>query len=133
LLLRLDGGRAHVRGTLTDELIGDRGCDCLELSGDLRLAQQVLHITALLGKYHRDHGACGTRTRGTTVAVHVRFVLHRRVDMDDEVDVVDVHATSGDVGCDEHADAALGRIGRECAEVALTSVLGEVSMQIYGG
>src|SRR5690606_20787573 len=102
----------------------------LELGGDLRLAKQVLHVAALLGKNNGDDGAGSTCTGRAARAVQVCLVLHRRVDVDDEVDVVDVHATSGDIGRYQHADAAVCGVGRECAEVALTGVLRQVAVQV---
>src|SRR5690606_14381391 len=50
LLLRLYGSGLDVRGLLADELVDDLAVSLLEFGGDLRLAQQVLHVAALLGQ-----------------------------------------------------------------------------------
>ena len=133
LLLRLHRSGAYVRGALADEL-GDRsglGGDLLERSGDARLAQKVGDVTALRGDRHGDHGAGGAGAGGAARAVQVRLVLHGRVDVDDELHLVDVHAARRDVGRDQHAHAAFGGIGAEGGEVALAGRLRQVAVQIH--
>ena len=53
-------------------------------------------------------------------------MLGGRIDVDDELDVVDVHAAGGDVGGDEHPRGA----GREGREVAVAGALREVAVQV---
>ena len=60
--------------------------------------------------------------------MQVRLVLHGRVDVHDELDVVDVHTASGDVGGHEHAHAAV----TECRKVAVARVLRQVAVQVDG-
>ena len=55
-------------------------------------------------------------------------MLGRRVDVDDELDVVDVHAASSDIRGDEHLDGA----GGERGEVAVAGDLREVAVQVDG-
>ena len=132
LLRRLHGGGLHVLGALADEL-GDRsglGADLLERSGDARLAQEVGDVAALRRDRHGDDGARGAGAGGAARAVQVRLVLHGRVDVDDELDLVDVHAARGDVGRDEHAHAALGGVGAERGEVAVARGLRQVAVQV---
>ena len=56
--------------------------------------------------------------RGAAGAVQVVLVVVRRVEVDDQVDVVDVDAAGGDVGGDEHAGAARGERRRARAGAA---------------
>ncbi len=56
-------------------------------------------------------------------------MLHGRVDVDDELNVVDVHTAGGDVGRDEHLRGARG----EHREVAVTRRLRQVAVQVDGG
>ncbi len=60
-------------------------------------------------------------------------MLDGRVDVDDEVDVVDVHAARRDVGRHEHAHSAVFGSGGEGAEVALARILRQVAVQVDGG
>ena len=64
-------------------------------------------------------GACGA-----TGAVHVALLLLGRVEVDDDVDVVDVDAAGGDVGRDEHPvlvllEVAQRLLARGLAQVAV--------------
>ena len=71
---------------------------------------------ALLVRLHEGHdGASGAGARGAAGAVQVVLRPVRRVEVNDEVDVVHVDATGGDVGC--HQDA--GMAGGEPGEGAL--------------
>src|SRR5690606_22771979 len=56
-----------------------------------------------------DRDAVATGTTGTADAVHVILGLARRVEVDDMADAGDVDAARGDVGCHQHADAALAQ------------------------
>ena len=66
-------------------------------------------------------GACGA-----TGTVQVGLVLGGRIDVDDQFDVVDVHAARGDVGGHQHACLA----GGERREVAVTGGLRKVAVQV---
>src|SRR5690606_8872049 len=70
-----------------------------------------------------------TGAGGAARAVQVCLVVGRRIHVHDEIDTVDVHATGGDVGRDEHADATV----RERREVTVASVLRQVALQVNGG
>ncbi len=98
----------------------------LRLGRDARLAQQLLGVPALFGQHDGHHVARAAGARGAAGAVQVRLVLGRRIDVDDEFDVVDVHAAGGDVGGDEHA----GLAGAERGEVAVAGRLRQVAVQV---
>src|SRR5690606_35656937 len=83
-------------------------------------------VPLLGGRGDGDHHAVGAGAGGATGSVQVRLVLHRRVDVHDEADVVDVDAAGGDVGGDE--DAYRARAERR--QVALPLVLAEVPVQV---
>ncbi len=50
------------------------------------------------------------------------------IDVDYQFDVVNVHATGGDVGSNQHAHVTGGELG----EVAVTGILRQVAVQIDG-
>ncbi len=56
-------------------------------------------------------------------------MLCGRVNVDDEFDVVDVHAAGGDIRGDEHLDVT----GAERGQVAVTGHLGQVAVQVDRG
>ena len=85
-------------------------------------------IPALLGKHQGHHVAGVARASRAAGAVQVRLVLDRRVDVDHEFDVVDVHAARRDVGRDEHAHVA----GAERRKVAVAGPLREVAVKVDG-
>ena len=114
---------------LTDER-GDLGRGRRDLhrgDGDGGLAQQVLDVFLLARHDDRDDRALRAGTGGAARAVQVRLVLHGRVDVDDQLDVVDVHAARGDVGRDEHLRGAR----RESGEVPVTRGLRQVAVQVH--
>src|SRR5690606_19537550 len=80
--------------------------DVAERRLDLRALQQFAHAATAVARDERHDAALATRAARAARAVQVRLVLVRRVGLHDEVDVVDVDAARGDVGRDEHADAA---------------------------
>ena len=86
--------------------------DCL----DPGLTQHVLRTPDLTGGGDEDDGAFVAGTCGTTRAVQVVLGIARRIDLQDEVDVVDVDAACSDIGCDEEVDLAFLEVGdRFCA------------------
>jgi hypothetical protein len=89
---------------------------------------ECMHALDLLGRRNSDDDPRGAGARSASRAVEVRLVLGRRVDVDHERDVVDMDASRGYVGGDEHARRPV----REGGEVALTSGLGEVAVQLGG-
>ena len=93
---------------------------------DRGLAQQRRGVLALGGQHDRDDLALLAGAGGAARAVQVRLVLGRRVDVDDELDVVDVHTAGGDIGRDEHR----GLAGGEGGEVAVACDLREVAVQV---
>ena len=95
------------------------------------LRSRSVDITALRGDRDGDDGAGGAGAGSAARAVQVRLVLHGRVDVDDELHLVDVHAAGGDVGGHEHAHSALGGVGAEGGEVALARGLRQVAVQIH--
>src|SRR5690606_39168003 len=121
----------HVLGDVADEC-GDRGGvggDRLRFGADGGLAQHRLHVGALRCEHDRHDVALFAGAGGAPAAVQVRLVLGRWVDVNDELDVVDVHATCGDVGGDEHLGVSRGEGG----EVAVALRLREVAVQVDGG
>ena len=60
------------------------------------------HHPLLVRQGEHDDRALLTGARGTAGAVQVVLVVGRRVDVQDQADVVDVDAAGGDVGRDEH-------------------------------
>ena len=82
-----------------------------------------------MGRQHeRDDLALFARASGAAGAVQVRLVLGRRVDVNHEFDVVNVHATGGYVRRDENA----GRSIRKRGQVAVTLRLRKVAMKVDG-
>ena len=86
-------------------------------------------VLALLGQHDGDDVAGAAGAGGAARTVQVRLVLGGRIDVDDEFDVVDVHAAGGDVGGDQNACLA----GGERGEVAVTGGLRQVAVQVDGG
>nr|RZI34941.1 hypothetical protein BJQ95_02686 [Cryobacterium sp. SO1] len=128
----LDAGNGlDVCGHVTGE--GDHGgragVHALRGHRDGGLAQQLVGVALLRGQHDGDHVTGAAGPGGAARAVQVRLVLCGRVHVDDELDVVDVHATGGDVGGDEHLHIA----GAERGEVAVTGHLGQVAVQVDGG
>ena len=107
----------------------DCGVTRIGLDVDRSLAQQVGDVALLTGQHERHDSALGAGAGGAARAVQVRLVLGRRVDVDHELDVVDVHAASGDIRRDEHLRGA----GRERREVAVARGLRQVAVQVDGG
>ncbi len=86
--------------------LGLAGADLGDLRGDPGVRHQPGHLAALVGQDERDDAAGLPGARRTAAAVQVVLVVARRVDVDDEVQVVDVDAPGGDVRGDEDRDVA---------------------------
>src|SRR5699024_7289290 len=65
---------------------------------------------------------------GPAGSVQVGLVLDRRIDVDHQLDLVDVHTTGGHVGGDQHPYPT----GGERGQVAVPCVLGQVAVQVDG-
>ena len=102
--------------------VGDRRRDAGRTS-------QRAHIAGLIRCHHRGDDALGAGSGSTAGTVKKGLVLGRGIDVDDQGDVVDVDAASGDVGRDQHADFAAAEVG----EVALASALRQVAVQFDCG
>ena len=85
--------RHFARDALARDLELDRALDLLEQALLLDIAERD-RVTRLAG------------ARGAADAVHIRLGLHRKIEVDDMGDVVDVEAARGDIGGDEHGRAA---------------------------
>ena len=88
--------------------------------------RQVADVSDLVVGHQRDDHAVGTGAGGTSGAVQVGLVLDRRVGVDDDPDVVDVDAASGDVG--RHEGRGVAPV--EALHVAGPGVLAEVAVQL---
>jgi hypothetical protein len=95
---------------------------------DTRVARHLAHVTtlALVGHGHDD--AAGAGACRAARAVHERFRLGGRIDVDNQRDAVDVDATRCDVGGDQHARRAVGERG----EIALSRGLRQIAVQFDG-
>ena len=85
-----------------DDRLRRRG-DLLRADGDTGPAQQLVGVAALLGQHDGDNVTRAAGAGGAPGAVQVGLVFGGRVDVDDQLHVVDVHAAGGDVGGDQHA------------------------------
>ena len=83
-------------------------------------------VAALLGQHDGDDVTGAAGAGGTPGAVQVRLVLGGRVDVDDQLHVVDVHAAGGDIGGHQHA----GLAGGEGGQVAVAGRLRQVAVQV---
>jgi hypothetical protein len=90
------------------------------------LAQKICEVLALSGKAQRDHITLCTGTSRAARAVQISLVFHRRIDVDDQVDVVDVDSACGNIGCHQNLHCTLAK----CREVAVSGWLGEVSVEV---
>ena len=88
---------------------------------------QRAHIRHLVGGHQGDHGAAGAGPRGPSGPVQVGLVLHRRVGVHDQIDVIDMDAASRDIGGDQRPHRAVG----ERIQVPGTSALAEVAVQLH--
>src|SRR6185312_8958346 len=76
---------------------------------EARALQQPAALAGLVRQQHRQHGAGRTGPGRTAGAVQVVLVVRRRVEVHNQVDVVDVDAAGRDVGGHQHP----GPTGRE--------------------
>jgi hypothetical protein len=100
--------------------------------GDPGRGVHPLQIADLSALDQRDDLAGGASTRCAAAAVQVVFVVFRRVELHDEVDVVDVDAAGGDVGGHEYPRVS----GRERIEGALAQgcqYVGDLLGELTGG
>ena len=79
-------------------------------------------VVLLVPELQRDGDAALPRACGATGAVQVRLVVLGRVVVHDDVDRVDVDATRGDIGRDEHRHLAGDEVGERALARALTQV-----------
>jgi hypothetical protein len=92
--------------------------------GDAGRAVQPLHFPDLPALDERDDLSGRPGPSGTPGTVQVVLVVVGRVELHDQVDVIDVDAASGDVGGDEHP----GVPGRERVERTLPLALVAVAV-----
>ena len=121
LLARRRRGGLHVRGDLADERgdgSGDAAVTCCAVAVIAALRSSAATSSRWVGQHEGDDVALGAGARGAAGAVQVRLVLGGRVDVHDELDVVDVHAAGGDIGRDQHARGAGARTRRGCGRAA---------------
>src|SRR5438105_4367357 len=71
---------------------------------------QSLHVPALLAQDERDDGTAAPGPGGTAAAVQVVLAVRGRIDVDDQIEVVDVDPAGGDVGGDEYVQAATAEL-----------------------
>ena len=94
---------------------------------DACLLRQQSYVGALVRGHDGDHESASTGSCRTSGAVKVRLVLCRRVDVDDQIDVIDMDSAGRDVRRDQHTYASIGK-GRQ---VSFTSALTEISVQVH--
>ncbi|SPZ38697.1 Uncharacterised protein [Rhodococcus wratislaviensis] len=96
---------------------------------DRGLAHEDGEVLALLGQHDRHDVAGAARACGATGTVQVCLVLGGRIDVDDQLHVVDVDAARCDVGGHQHACLT----GGERRQVAVTGRLRQVAVQVDRG
>jgi hypothetical protein len=98
--------------------------------GDDRINAGLLHelrnFAPLRFLHDGDHGAVIAGASGAAGTMQIRLVLDGRIGVDDQRDVIDMNAASGDVGGDKHHCSAFGERG----QVAHAHVLGEVAVHL---
>ena len=108
------------RGDLLDRLVP--GVDPVAHRGDARLVVQAgssADLARLDERQHRPAGAGASRTSG---AVQVVLRVVRRVEVHDQVDVVDVDAAGGDIGGHQHPRVTGGEAGQRALALVLVQV-----------
>src|SRR6476620_1713298 len=108
-------GRRRTGGR--DDRVAGRGPDRRDLeAGVLEL---TLHRPTLVRQGEGHDGALVAGASRTTGAVQVVLVVRRRVDLQDDRDVVDVDAAGGDVRRDEHREGAVTEGAEDAVALAL--------------
>src|SRR6476620_2476714 len=108
-------GRRRTGGR--DDRVAGRGPDRRDLeAGVLEL---TLHGLALVRQGERHDGARVAGASRAAGAVQVVLVVRRRVDLQDDRDVVDVDAAGGDVRRDEHREGAVTEGAEDAVALAL--------------
>jgi hypothetical protein len=122
------GGGSLVGGDLTNQRMhgGRVGGHQLWNDMDTGPSQQCLGVPAPLGQHHRDHVTRISGPRRAPGTMEIGLVLAGRIDVDDQLDLVDVHATCGDIGC--HQNPGLARSER--GEIAIVRWLRQVAVQV---
>src|SRR3954451_9117624 len=127
--LRLRDGHARGRTTPGQGLeLRRTGRAGQGLGPDGGLVQQAADLAPLVRQDEADHDTGAAGARRTTGAVQVVLGAGRRVDLEDQADVVDVDAAGGDVGGDEDGQLAL----LERLEDPRPSTLGQAAVQRTG-
>ena len=100
--------------------------DARQYRRDAGIACHLAHITALrfVGERHDDTAGAGTRRPARPM--QKCFGLRGGIDVHDERNAIDVDATRGNVGRDQHA----GGTAAERREVALARSLRQVAVQL---
>jgi hypothetical protein len=132
LLLRLGLGLGNLAHALRSQWTGEFGDQRMirlhlrALRLDTSPSSENIDVGLLIGGHDRHDSARCACTRRAPRTVQERFVLCGRIDVDDELDVVDVDSTSCDISCDHHENFA----ARERLEVLGADGLGQVAMKV---
>ncbi|CAM5457688.1 hypothetical protein SBADM41S_08996 [Streptomyces badius] len=118
-----DAGRGLGSGDPTERLLA--GADLCRQGHDPGGGHEAGHVATLAGCDQGDDAAGLPGASGTPAAMEVVLVVRRRVDVDDEVEVVDVDAACRDVRRDEDGDMP----GLELREGAGAMRLGLAAVQ----
>jgi hypothetical protein len=105
----------HGFGVRGDPLRGDR---------DPSLSHQCLSFLALFGQNHGDDITGTTGARSASGPMKVCLVLSRRIDVHDQLHVIDVNSACRDISGDQNKDIA----GGEFCKVAVTCRLREIAV-----
>jgi hypothetical protein len=121
----------HILGNVTNQSQNFGGLCGNGCGGDrdVGFAQKLCEVFLLRRQANGDNVTLSTGASGAARAVKVRLVLHGRVNVDNEFNVVHVHATSSNVGGHENANRTFTKGG----EVAVTLWLRQVSVQVNRG
>jgi hypothetical protein len=99
----------------------------LESEREAKLALKLFRDRLLIGADEGDDGACRARTPSSSRTVHVGVVVLGRVVVDHTGNVVDMDASSGDIGANEH----LGLPGLKHRQRAVALRLGAIPVDCY--
>src|SRR6185437_14438342 len=126
--------------------LGLAGADRGGLRSDTGSGDQAADVAPLVGQYEGHDAAGLAGAGGATAAVQVILVIAGRVDIDDEVEVVDVNAAGRDVGGHQYRDMAalelrqgagalrlgLAAVQGACAHTTVEQVAGEFVDGVFG-